>query len=101
MHRRHEAGDALHHEAFKRPLVETVLLLHLHRADVIRPSSRQPKPLNDRSLWPGACSPVAAGAITTKGVVRVIAALSAYPPAVWALLLGTSVLIGLLAGLLG
>jgi uncharacterized protein len=27
--------------------------------------------------------------------------LSAYPPAVWALLLGTSVLIGLLAGLLG
>jgi uncharacterized protein len=31
----------------------------------------------------------------------VIAALSAYPPAVWALLLGTSVLIGLLAGLLG
>ena len=29
------------------------------------------------------------------------AALSAYPPAVWALLLGTSVLIGLLAGLLG
>ena len=30
-----------------------------------------------------------------------IAALSAYPPAVWALLLATSVLIGLLAGLLG
>ena len=29
------------------------------------------------------------------------AALSAYPPAVWALLLGTSVLIGLLAGFLG
>ena len=29
------------------------------------------------------------------------AVLSAYPPAVWALLLGTSVLIGLLAGLLG
>jgi uncharacterized membrane protein YfcA len=31
----------------------------------------------------------------------VTAALSTYPPAVWALLLGTSVLIGLLAGLLG
>jgi uncharacterized protein len=31
----------------------------------------------------------------------VTAVLSAYPPAVWALLLGTSVLIGLLAGLLG
>jgi uncharacterized protein len=31
----------------------------------------------------------------------VTALLSAYPPAVWALLLGTSVLIGLLAGLLG
>ena len=65
--RRHEACDALRHEALERPLVETVLLLHLHRADVIRPSSRHPKPLNDRSLWPGVCSPVGAGAITTKG----------------------------------
>ena len=38
------------HEPRQPLLVETVLLLHLHRADVFRAFSGHPTPLNDRSL---------------------------------------------------
>src|SRR5204863_5599193 len=65
--RRHEALDVGCHEPGERPLVETVLLLHLHRADVLSPFTRHPKPLNGHLLWPGVCSPLPAHATSTIG----------------------------------
>ena len=67
LQRRHEALDMGRHEPGERPLVETVLLLHLHRADVLSPFTRHPKPLNGHSLWPGVCSPLPAHATSTIG----------------------------------
>ena len=67
LHRRHEALDMGRHEPGERPLVETVLLLHLHRADVLSPFTRHPKPLNGHSHWPGVCSPLPAHATSTIG----------------------------------
>jgi len=49
--RRGEARDLVRHEALKSLLVETMLLLHLHRADIVRAFSGHPKPLNEHSLW--------------------------------------------------
>ena len=49
--RRREARDVRGHEAGEPLLVEAMLLLHRHRADVVRAFSRHPKPLlNDCSL---------------------------------------------------
>ena len=79
----HEAGEPL--------LVEAMLLLHRHRADIVRTSSRHLKPrLNDCSLWPRVCSPGPANTIKASGV-RVSELFSLYPLTTCLILLATGV----------
>src|SRR5215212_10374504 len=88
------------HELTKRALVEAVLLLHLHRADVIRALTCQSLPLNGHSFGREFARPLVRMQYRPTGSFRGRAAHSLSTVRL-AVLLATGMLIGLLAGLLG